>query len=321
MKMKKLLIIYCSIFSFSTLFSQEDVTLRINHLLGNDQFLFNTEHDNNLSQAFMVTRLQYYVTRISIVYDGGQTLAISDDTVALINANDGAYSDIPLGNINVPNIESVKFHIGVFSPVNNADPSLYAAGHPLAPQSPSMHWGWASGYRFLVYEGKGGTNFAQTFQFHALDNPNYFETEVNVSGQSFNGGTYISIDGDYILGVDNVDVSSGIWAHGVNEEDLDVLINFRDKVFSASPQTLSIDQIKQNDVISIYPNPSSNGLFYISNQDDVNVSLSITNSIGKEIKKLNNSDAKSFHINSPGVYFVNIISENETIQVDRIVVN
>ncbi len=319
--MKNFYSILLSILTISSSFGQSDITLRINHFIGNDPFVMNSIHDNNLSQTFKISRLQYYVTRISILYDGAQTLAISDDTLALINANDGDYSTIELGNLNVPNIEAIKFYIGVFSPVNNADPSLYSPSHPLAPKSPSMHWGWASGYRFLVYEGYGGVNFSQKFEFHALGNSNYFEVEVPVSGQSYMGGTYISIDGDYLKGAENVDVSSGILAHGVNEEDLAVLINFRDKVFTASQGSLAIAAIEKEKYVSIYPNPSNTGNFNIAALTNNDYSISIQNSMGQEVHRINNSDAKSFNLEEAGMYFVNILDSEGVVQVEKIIVN
>lgn len=319
--MKNILFIVLSILTVSTSISQTDVTLQINHKLGNDDFQFNTIHNNNLGQTFKVSRLQYYVTKISIVYDGNQTLAVSDDTLALINASDGNFSTIPLGNLNVPNIEAIKFHIGVFSPVNNEDPSLYPPSHPLAPKSPSMHWGWASGYRFLVYEGYGGTNFAQKFEFHALGNSNYFEVEVPVSGQQYMGGTYISIDGDYIKGVKNVDVSSGILAHGVDLSDLDVLINFRDIVFSASPGILSASSNENEKYISIHPNPSTAGVFNITKFTTNDYSIAVNDALGQEVLHFNNSDIQTFHLAQPGIYFVNITNGNNIVQIEKVVVN
>ena len=206
----------------------------------------NTIAQNNLLQDYKVTRLQYYITRISVVHDGGNVLAISDDTVALINANGNSFSTIELGDLNVTSIEGVKFHIGVYDPANNANPSLYESGHPLAPKSPSMHWGWAAGYRFLVYEGVGGANFSQTFQFHALGNANYFEVEVPTTAQMVQNTLIIPIDADYVKGVESVDVASGTFAHGVDQEDLDVLTNFKNLVFTGSGDNLSIEKLQSN---------------------------------------------------------------------------
>lgn len=218
--------------------AQVNTELRIYHMLGTQAFQMSTTAQNNLGEDFQVDRLQYYMSNFSIVHDGGVETTVSSDTIALMNAADGAFSTVELGNHSITNVEGVKFHIGVPQPTNNENPALYGPDHPLAPQSPSMHWGWASGYRFLAYEGKGGMNFSQTFQMHGLGNNNYFQTSVTATGQMVNGTLVIALDADYIRGVENINVGNGVIAHGVDQEDLTALENFRDYVFSASSQDL-----------------------------------------------------------------------------------
>ena len=69
----------------------------------------------------------------------------------LVNASEA--TEVDLGSHDVTNVEAVHFHIGVDSSVNHSDPASYPMGHPLAPVFPSMHWGWAAGYRFVAIEG------------------------------------------------------------------------------------------------------------------------------------------------------------------------
>jgi len=130
-------------FAFFTLSSNAQVNteLRIYHMLGSQAFQMSTTAQNDLGHDFQVERLQYYVSNFSVVHDGGTETAVNVDTIALMNAADGIFSTIELGSLNITSVESVKFYIGVPQPTNNADPSLYGPDHPLAPQSPSMHWG------------------------------------------------------------------------------------------------------------------------------------------------------------------------------------
>src|SRR5690606_7713783 len=132
--------------------AQNDVELKIFHRLGAQDFQLNSTAENNLNNEFQVTRLEYYITRISVIHDGNQSTSIGDDTLALVDAADAISTTIPLGNLTITSVEEIRFHIGVYAPTNNADPSLQPMGHPLAPQSPSMHWGWAAGYRFVAME-------------------------------------------------------------------------------------------------------------------------------------------------------------------------
>lgn len=318
--MKYIITLFASFLICFAHFAQTDVVLRINHKLDNSTFQLEAGSENNLGNIFKVTRLQYYITRITVVHDGGQQLAITDDTLALITVTDRDFSDIPLGNLNVTSIEGVKFHIGVYDPMNTADPSLHPVDHPLAPQAPSMHWGWASGYRFLVLEGKSGSNFLQTFEIHGLGDANYFETDVEVAGQEYEGAQYISIDANYEEGLYGIELNSGVIAHGIDLQDLDALNNFRDRVFSASSEILEIADLNENHW-NVYPNPANDShviIEYPYNSDDVTAIVS--DSHGRVISS--NSLAMQSHIyfKESGIYFVQLKKAGENIGTKKIVV-
>ena len=302
--------------------AQINTQLRIYHKLGAQDFQMNTTTQNNLGQDYHITRLQYYMTKFSVVHDGGQVTLVNDDVVALINAEGNDFSTVELGNLNITNVESVKFHIGVHSPVNNEDPTQYPTDHPLYPQSPSMHWGWASGYRFLVYEGKGGSNFSQTFQLHGLGNNNYFETTVSASGQEVAGNLIIALDADYTKGVEDINVSNGVVAHGINTADLEAIENFRDYVFSSSSAviTANTDELTQLNW-SVYPNPvtTENVQITVENVNAIE-RISITNVLGEEVQSIVPSEPNtSATLSSAGIYFVNLIGESGLLETKRIV--
>lgn len=139
--MKKL-ILACALLTGAYNFAQTDVNLLIHHTLKGQNTVLQSTETNAQDEDYQITRLQYYITRITVIHDGNQETAISDDTVALINVANELNTTIELGAVNATNLEGVKFHIGVYSPVNNEDPTQWPSGHPLAPQNPSMHWGW-----------------------------------------------------------------------------------------------------------------------------------------------------------------------------------
>lgn len=315
-----------SILAFSILTlpsnAQVNTELRIYHMLGTQAFQMSTTTQNNLSQDFQVERLQYYVSSFSIVHDGGTETAINVDTVALMNAADGVYSTVKLGNHSITSVEAVKFYIGVPQPTNNGDPSLYGPGHPLAPTSPSMHWGWASGYRFLAYEGTGGMNFSQTFQLHGLGNNNYFQTTVVATGQVINGNLVIALDADYTRGVENINVTNGVIAHGVDLQDLTALENFRDYVFSQSSQdlTASIEKLDAT-AWTIYPNPSISGSTTIEYDNQLAIDgIRVSNIMGQEVAVLEASNGSvALKLEESGVYFVSILKDGKPLSTKRIV--
>ena len=317
-----LAILLCASFSIN---AQVNTNIRIYHTLGTQLFQMNSTTQNDLTQDYQVTRIEYYLTKFSVVHDGGQITAISDDTVALISATDGTFSSIELGSLNITDVEAVKFHIGVYSPVNNEDPSSYPSSHPLAPKSPSMHWGWASGYRFLVYEGVGGVNFSQVFQLHALGNNNYFETTVSAVGEMAGGNLIIALDADYTRGVDNIDVSNGVVAHGVDLDDLTALENFRDFVFSQSvlPLSTSTDDIESDIQWGLFPNPSSDGKIVVSIDSDVTIDkILITDLLGKEVSSVNYSNLKSVEIDiaTSGIYLIQLLTNSSIVSTKRVVI-
>ncbi|MCG9880276.1 MAG: hypothetical protein MH472_06730, partial [Bacteroidia bacterium] len=158
-------------------FAQKNVVLRVHHRLAGQPFAFNQASSNNLGNGFNLSRLEYYVSSIKVKHDGGMTMNATD-VYALVKAN-ATSTDIDLSSLSVNAIEGITFSIGVNAPQNNQDPTQWAAGHPLAPKSPSMHWGWTAGYRFVAMEGKTGSNLNTVFEIHALGNVNYFEQTIN----------------------------------------------------------------------------------------------------------------------------------------------
>ncbi len=265
----KIIVFFIAIFgliNFSN--AQMDTKVRIYHRLGNQSFSLNSNEVNNINKAFNFTRMEYYLSRFSIVYNGGSTLVINDSVLALINLTNEDHTDIDLGMLNVSNIDSIKFHVGVYAPINNGDPAAFSSSHPLGPKSPSMHWGWASGYRFAAIEGKSGSNFTQTFQLHGLFNENYFETSVPVNEEIVGGTMFMAITADYLRSLENIDMNTGPVAHGTNTEDLIALENFRDFVFSPSAGTITanIDVYEESEFL-IYPNPLKAGNLNIRTDD------------------------------------------------------
>lgn len=253
--MKHILLVFSLIVFNTAVFGQTDVTLNINHLLGSNPFQFNSTATNNNGVQFNVDRLQYYVSQVSIIHDGGQMTQVPG-TWFLIDAS-GTFSEV-LGNFSVNNVEGIRFGIGVEQAVNHLDPSTYTWGHPLAPQSPSMHWGWSSGYRFVAMEGSSGNNMSQTYEIHALDDNNYFMTTVMATGSSNGNGISIGLDADYARALENIDVSTGVINHGGSGEARTVLQNFRDFVFSPSSVSTAVEDGFATEM-AVYPNPATSG--------------------------------------------------------------
>ncbi|MBK9637722.1 MAG: hypothetical protein IPO63_07830 [Bacteroidetes bacterium] len=70
--LKSLLLSFALLFVISTTKAQQNVFLTITNKLGNTPFAFNQVAQNNLLQDFKITRMDYYISSIIIIHDGGQ---------------------------------------------------------------------------------------------------------------------------------------------------------------------------------------------------------------------------------------------------------
>lgn len=251
--MKYILTFLIALLGIGNAWAQTDVRLQISHQLGGSSFQYNATAANNNNVQFQIERLQYYISQIVLTHDGGQQTPVSN-TWLLVNGDTPV--DELLGNFNISSLESISFGVGVEGDVNHLDPAQYPTGHPLAPQLPSMHWGWVGGYRFAVLEGVAGTDFNQTWEIHAIEDKVYFSTSVSTAGISAGNELIISLDADYIEALHDIDVSTGLINHGSAGEAFDLVSNFRDRVFSASPAVSATAATEQSINLEIGPNPA-----------------------------------------------------------------
>lgn len=300
--------------------AQNKVILNIDHKLGEEDFALNQAAQNNLNHDFEVTRLEYYISEISLIHDGGNQTTIEDLWILVDAATE---TQVDLGDYAITAIEKITLHIGVDPEHNHLDPSSYDASHPLAPKSPSMHWGWTSGYRFVAYEGFGGENLNQLIQLHGLGDTNYYVTEVELNATVSNNSIAINLNADYTRALENISVNNGIIVHGDNFQAKQCLLNFKDYVFSPSNVT-SLSDFSEHIEFSIFPNPVTGGKSTIlldSTGSDYN--LSITSSEGKQMvyeTKISNGQTLDFSEYMPGMYFVNLIKKGKSIKTQKIII-
>lgn len=298
--------------------AQVDVYLNINHQLGQNAFAFNTSATNNLANAFNVSRLQYYIAEVTLIHDGGQTTAVSN---LWILADAGASLSEALGTHNITSLEGIQLGIGVESSHNHLDPTTYNMSHPLSPKSPSMHWGWAAGYRFIAFEGKSGASLTQTFEFHGLGDGNYKKITIPTSGTLNGTDLNINLNADYEKALENIDLSSGSnIVHGETGKAAAILTNFATYVFTSSEGNSSIGLEESTALkISLYPNPST-GKLYLSG--DLNgKSLVIVDSYGKVVRSRDLSATnETVSLSGAGFYLVQIYEDQHLLQSEKVIV-
>lgn len=311
--MKKGLLFALTILLAVGAFAQQNFRIRINHKLGSNAFAFNASATNNNGIEFAVRRMQYYLSELTLIHDGGQETMVPDRWL-LVDA--GFPFDSVLGSYNVSSLEGIKFGVGVQQSYNHLDPSSYAMEHPLAPKSPSMHWGWSSGYRFACLEGKSGAGLLQIFEVHALEDSNYFHTTVMTSGIADGNDIVIDLDADIARALENIDVSFGPTNHGGGGISHIMLENFRDYVFSEATLSTSANAQQEYVDFNLYPNPSTGDAQFILDPTKANgAELRVFDATGRMLlqQKIGSSGQGRIEMKTNGLYFVSVLRNGATL--------
>jgi hypothetical protein len=322
--MKTTLLSFMSIlFASIGIQAQTDVYLNINHKMGSEAFAFNVAATNNLDNDVKFGRLEYYVSEITVTHDGGLMTAIEDLWI-LVDA--GEYTNINLGNHDVNNVEAVSFFVGVDPDHNHEDPAAYPASHPLAPQNPSMHWGWTAGYRFIALEGVGGAGLNQAVELHGLGDQNYFQNTTQLDASAVSGVVVIDLDADYLRAVENIGLTSGTITHGDYGDAQDCLENMRDYVFSPAGSVVGIEENETSAQLNVYPNPASNGAFWVKSSLEAysGYDLKVIDSVGKTVftqLNLSGQNIQQVENLAAGLYTIVILEANGLIKSTKVAVN
>ena len=107
--MKQIYIFLLTILTAFGANAQKDVYLKIDHLLNGQPFAFSATGTNNLGNQFKVNRLQYYISEVNIIHDGGMVTPAATEYF-LVDGQAGL--NAMLGNFNITTIEGVQLGIG-----------------------------------------------------------------------------------------------------------------------------------------------------------------------------------------------------------------
>jgi len=322
--MKKL---FLSAFAFLFVLSaqaQSNIELHLAPRLGNAVFELNIPVSAG-SYDYKITRLEYYISEIKITHDGGQVTPMTDLYLLVRPAVDSLYD---LGSFpSITHVESITFSVGVDAAHNHLDPASYPANHPLAPQNPAMQWGWTAGYRFVAIEGKAGTNFANTFEVHALGDANYKTVTLSTIAESHsNGDKTIHLIADYSQVIKSINVSGGLIVHGSTGAAVTLLNNMKNLVFSAEMTSMTIEPTFEG-TFSVSPNPVSDGqpIATMTLPEGSDYRITLTDLTGRVLlDQAISADRQSFafgKILSNGVYFVHLWQNARPVVVEKLVVS
>lgn len=303
--------LFCTVYGMQNISAQTLVKLRINHKLGTENYAKNTTKSNNLGHNFNIQRLEYYLSSIVVIHDGGMMDTIKN-AYFLVNPSSPSET-MTLDSVTFTNIEAIQFGVGVDASRNNGNPADYLPGHPLAPKSPSMHWGWTAGYRFLAIEGKSGVNVNQTYELHGLWNRSYYIQRIPATTKNENGDVIIELNANYSNILKDIELNSGVIAHGAGTTDDKALQNMRDHVFTNTNGTSNVLSVKSNKAVSIltYPNPiQAKSTLNIKVDGYDNYIIKVTNLSGQVVFE-STANATEMSFNKSGIYLIQIYSDKK----------
>ncbi|MGB0183444.1 MAG: MbnP family protein [Schleiferiaceae bacterium] len=314
--MKRFLLLTLVFGSLSLAAQTKELVLNFHHVMDGQVVTDSLVGTNNLGNQFKFNRLQYYVDDIEIIYDQGDTFTYPQ--VLLINALEEELTSVDLGSLSFDSITAVRFAVGVGPDVNNLDPSTYPAAHPLAPKSPSMHWGWAAGYRFVCAEGVGSSAFNQTFELHGLGNANYAMQTIATSGTAVGSDTLkIDIEADYAELVRDIEVAQGTISHGETGDAYQSLKNLNNKVFKSTEGNVALVQKELAfEDLSVFPNPS-NGRFIVTGIEGA--TIEVFNALGSKMYSLRATASTRIILPDAGIYLM-VVSKNGSTTTKKLIV-
>lgn len=324
MKKGFLLLLMC--ISFFVARAQNEIMLHLSPRLGSASFSLNqaVTHPGGTYQM-KYTRFEYYISEIKITHDGGQVTPCADLTLLVRPALDSMYS---LGQMpGITNVEAITFSVGVPQASNHLDPALYPANHPLAPQNPSMHWGWSAGYRFAALEGDAGANLAQHFEIHALGDANYkTQTIATIAEQTAPDVKTIHLIADYLQAAKSINLSTGPIVHGSSGAAVTTLNNFKNFVFTAMMMS-DVFEPSFTGTFTVSPNPvvaNQSPQVGFSLPEGYEYELTVSDVAGKIITRqpLAVGDNQSLLLEKmpeTGIFFVHLWQNNRPVAVEKLV--
>lgn len=317
--MRKIILIFFAFIFSVALFSQstKELVLTIDHTMASAPLTSSSIGVNNLGNQFNFSRLEYYMGDIQVIYDNDSVFNYPE--VVLIDALDAATTNLYLGSQSLDSVTAVRFAIGVGTSLNHLDPSIYSSQSPLAPKSPSMHWGWSAGYRFIAAEGMGSSSLNQGFELHGLGDVNYAMQTISTSGVAVGTDTLeIKLVANYDALTQGIAVGQGVISHGESGSARQSLVNMNNHVFSSSEgnAALSDKELEHLDFV-IYPNPA-NGSFWLT--VPLGSQIEVINVLGQKIEHRTAEQTKErFVMNKTGVYIV-ILRQGKSVSTERVII-
>ncbi len=276
----------------STAFAQtSQVVFSFDHKVGTDPLVLNeTVFPIWNNKKVILTRAEFYISEVEIHHPDSLIMPLTDQYL-LVDAKNPA-AEFDLGVWPVEAAHGVTLHLGVPASVNHNDPASYPANHPLAPQNPTMHWGWSAGYRFMAIEGKvdnNGDGVPETsFEFHNLFDELYRSLELTGTKTAENGVLHVHFVLDYVQLFKNMAMTGSLIQHGKFAPNIAMMNNAATQNFIVMPTASATHEVETNSLnIKASPNPANaETILEYSLPASGSLELTLTNTLGQTVRSL-----------------------------------
>ena len=317
---KTLFFYFLTFFSFSY-FSQKEVFIHLVPNVNNTPFNLNVDFNGLDGKSFNIDHFDYYISDISLTHDGGNSTSFLDSSHTYLIEPDNFI--ISLGLLNLNSIEEIEFTMGVpsryntISGSNSQDISAFPLTHPLSFQSPSMYWGWSTGYMHMIIGGNVDNDNNGTpetyFELHNLGNQNQQTVSlmsiIQTNTSSNRIDVYLQCNIEQWL--KNISLSSVGVLHGESGQNQQLLDNVsNESVFTQAANAQIINQQKTGELFYFFEN--NDAIVQWKDIADAH-KIQIYSNDGRLVKE--KSDVKSndflrLENQTPGKYLLKIYNRN-----------
>lgn len=304
-------------------YAQQDVKIKLMHQYNGQPFVQGQEYVDGQGRTVRIDRAEFYISQFSLEHDGGQVTTLPD----LYVLGRPTQIEYPMDNLNITTLEAINYTLGVDSINNFGDPALWPATHPLALQNPSMHWGWAFGYKFLVLDGmidSDGDNVPdEPFSMHVIGSEFERDVTLQTAGESNGSVLDIHIIVDYYNWISTMDLTAVGIQHGGGPTNGEVADNTLDNTVFSIPLNVDIEETQApiNNVFTDYTFPASPTLNYVLDANQ-STNLIITDMTGKIVRSENNLAPNGKYLIgeglSAGIYVCSFYSEGRLLISEKI---
>ena len=319
--MQKTLFFYFFLSLSFSVFSQKEVFIHLVPNVNNTNFNINTNYNGLNGKSFNIDHFDYYISDITLTHDGGNNTSLLDSSHIFIIEPDNF--TISLGLLNLNAIEEIEFTMGVpsryntISGSNSQDISSFPLSHPLSFQSPSMYWGWSTGYMHMIIGGNIDNDNDGTpetyFELHNLGNQNQQSVSLMpiIQTNTNNNRIDVYLQCNIEQWLKNISLSSVGVLHGSNGPNQQLLNNVStESVFTQAANAQIIDQQKTGELFYFFDN--NNAVVQWKEIADA-YKIQVFSNDGRLVKEkigVHSNDLITLKNQAPGKYILKIYNKN-----------